>query len=378
MTRVLNMLNTLLPPSTCGQSISPTSCRPLKCDLNHRSTSLNVSPEITIAVVGPSGVGKSNFMQHALDLEKPPTTPVVFKKVSLDGSIFRVRLLEIDVESISFDDHSNEIIWPDVIEGHSIKDQPIDGVLNLFDSTDLTTITKHPRLHSKFLSTLGIPWQQFANNIVEVVMENQNPSITIACKCDSECLADEETFVSARRILGSVKVHQTASDEPTSQKRCISTIVGAVVRRSQFTGKFFPAPLRFSFFFVLLFFPGQRAACRESLFMQEGPSAAPVVWISRCMSTGHLTAISTILPLSNVAHIPVCRPRWNHLRLTKISLCLVPFPLNCVLGFLFKYWEDLIANLTQLIVVTRAPTPRQTDLAPPCCLDVASYPCIPQ
>lgn len=155
MTRPFIRLNTSVGSGACGDSISPTTCRSLKFDQNHRSVMPTAAPEINIAVVGPSGVGKSNFMKHALDLESPPTSPMVFKKVSLDGSIFRVRLLEINIQSISYDDTCNEIIWPEIVK-ESINGQSIDGILNLFDSSDLTTITKHPRFHRELIRSFAI------------------------------------------------------------------------------------------------------------------------------------------------------------------------------------------------------------------------------
>ena len=85
--------------------------------------------EVVIAVLGAESVGKSTFLQLALDLKKAPSTPFASKKASLEGLISVIRLVEIDVEDVEVEAES--LIWPE-----SVGDQPIpaiDGVLLMYN-----------------------------------------------------------------------------------------------------------------------------------------------------------------------------------------------------------------------------------------------------
>ena len=96
--------------------------------------------EVNIAVLGASGVGKSTFMQCALDLKKTSNSPVSSKKVSLEGSISVVRLLELNMADVGEEDDSLQ--WPETIGDHSLP--PIDGVLLLFDVMSRKTFDALP------------------------------------------------------------------------------------------------------------------------------------------------------------------------------------------------------------------------------------------
>lgn len=83
-------------------------------------------------MVGEDNAGKSSFIQCALDMKSAPSSFITRKKMSLNGSIYNVRLLEIDLRQVRID-QDRRIIWPQME-----KEKPapnIDGVLLLHDST---------------------------------------------------------------------------------------------------------------------------------------------------------------------------------------------------------------------------------------------------
>lgn len=64
----------------------------------------------------------------------------------MDGAIYVVRLLEIAIHKITLDDRGR-IIWPKFLGEQALP--PIDGVLCLFDSTDLRTVSQYPQVLGK-------------------------------------------------------------------------------------------------------------------------------------------------------------------------------------------------------------------------------------
>ena len=96
--------------------------------------------DVSIAVIGSAGVGKSTFMQRSLDLKAFPRSPITSKKVSLEGSISVVRLIELDVTEISIIDDA--LRWPKVIDGYPVP--RIDGLLLLYDVLNYATFDALP------------------------------------------------------------------------------------------------------------------------------------------------------------------------------------------------------------------------------------------
>jgi hypothetical protein len=93
--------------------------------------SRNGFPEVTIAVVGEENAGKTSFVKCALDMKNPPHSTCSRKKMSLDGSVYIVHLLEVDLAQVQFD--QRKIIWPRT--GSASSAPAIDGVLVLHDAT---------------------------------------------------------------------------------------------------------------------------------------------------------------------------------------------------------------------------------------------------
>ncbi|KAI5286925.1 hypothetical protein KEM54_006380 [Ascosphaera aggregata] len=160
-------------------------------------------PHVDIAVLGATGSGKSTFIQHTLDLKSTPTSQVSAKKMSLEGKIYLVRLHEIEISE-------GCIIWPQGLYGQPLP--PMDGIITLFDSSDLSTVIRHSQIFSS-LTKIGIP------------------VVIAACKCDLPPSADPTMFEQTKQLLGCVKVHRTAMNDETSHKKCVSSILHQISNR---------------------------------------------------------------------------------------------------------------------------------------------------
>ena len=100
---------------------------------------------MNIAVLGPTGVGKSTFIQCALELEKTIASSFSSKKVSLEGSISVVLLVELNVNDVGV--VNNSVRWPDNVEDHVLP--LIDGALVINDIMDLSSFDTLPKLLSE-------------------------------------------------------------------------------------------------------------------------------------------------------------------------------------------------------------------------------------
>ena len=88
---------------------------------------------MNIAVIGGDGVGKSTFVQRALDLPSPSATKAADRKIPYDGTLYRIRLLEISIDDVEIDD-DDTVSWPDSVADRMMPH--IDGVLTLYDVAD--------------------------------------------------------------------------------------------------------------------------------------------------------------------------------------------------------------------------------------------------
>ena len=101
---------------------------------------------MTIAVAGEENAGKTSFVKCALDMKHPPTSPMNKKKMSLNGSVYIVHLMEVDLTHVRFDEDKN-IIWP-----RAGRDTApvIDGVLVLHDATKPDRLSLTTQLIGRF------------------------------------------------------------------------------------------------------------------------------------------------------------------------------------------------------------------------------------
>jgi hypothetical protein len=102
--------------------------------------------EINIAVLGASAVGKSTFIQRAFNLRIIPTSHFTVRKMSIDGNVYLVRLIELAYDDLNFDDHKR-ICWPDTIDGTPVP--IIDGAFTLYDVMNKESLVQVPETLSK-------------------------------------------------------------------------------------------------------------------------------------------------------------------------------------------------------------------------------------
>lgn len=102
---------------------------------------------MVIAILGADAVGKSTFVQLALDLKKAVTSHISSKKVSLEGLISVVRLVEVDIEDVEVEDES--LLWPNLSGDQAIP--AIDGSLVMYSVLDSNSVVPLSPLLSKSL-----------------------------------------------------------------------------------------------------------------------------------------------------------------------------------------------------------------------------------
>ncbi|KAL4806870.1 ras guanine nucleotide exchange factor domain-containing protein [Aspergillus unguis] len=154
-------------------------------------------PHVSIAVVGGDKVGKTTFIQSALDMKQPLSSRSTTKKMSLDGTVYVVRLVEVHANEVSPGSNGN-LRWP--LLGNDTP-ASIEGALLLHDTT-------RPTAHSETLKMLDI----FAAASV--------PFVLVATNCDIQTL--DGPFETS---FGSYEVHRTSPDSPQKQKMCIAVIL---------------------------------------------------------------------------------------------------------------------------------------------------------
>ena len=88
-------------------------------------------------MLGASRAGKSTFIQCALDLTEPAVSHSSTKKVSLEGIVSVLRLLEFQLDDVRIaEDHC--IDWPQMV-GDQVTPR-IDGALVLCDVMDQSSM----------------------------------------------------------------------------------------------------------------------------------------------------------------------------------------------------------------------------------------------
>ncbi|KAL1979840.1 hypothetical protein VTN96DRAFT_5075 [Rasamsonia emersonii] len=171
------------------------------------------NPRVNLAVVGSRGVGKSTFIQHALDLKQPPTSPLSSKKMSLDGTVYVVNLWKILPKETSVT-QTNRIVWPLSVGEQTLP--PIDGALVLYDASSPKSIVEVSR-------------------ILHALTESRLPFELVACKCDVSHFSgrsDPVTIEQADKVLCTYTFQETSLEDPRTHKKCISSVLRSIRTRN--------------------------------------------------------------------------------------------------------------------------------------------------
>ncbi|KAJ5206819.1 Guanine-nucleotide dissociation stimulator CDC25 [Penicillium cf. griseofulvum] len=182
-----------------GEPIKPTGFH------QEKESSKGGFPEVTIAVVGEENAGKTSFVKCALDMKNPPSSTMNKKKMSLNGSVYIVHLMEVDLTQIQLD-QDKKIIWPRA--GRDQTPPVIDAVLVLHDAT------KPDRL-------------SLTTDLIYSLAASDFPFLQVACKCDVNPEPLEDTEVDA--IHDRYEIYRTSFSSPRSQRMCIALVLGAVI-----------------------------------------------------------------------------------------------------------------------------------------------------
>lgn len=98
-------------------------------------------------VLGAEGVGKSTFVQKALDVPYPTASRAAERKIFVKGDDYIVRLLEVSIDDVDWDDDDEMVIWPETIDDKMMP--KIDGVLVLYSIKDESSLETVPEMLSK-------------------------------------------------------------------------------------------------------------------------------------------------------------------------------------------------------------------------------------
>ncbi len=116
---------------------------------------------LSIAVIGASGVGKSQFIRTAMSLPPPPKPLVsppdpktMTARIVVDNVSYTVALFELDLqyfESEYFDGQHRQVKWPKQMNGTILP--RVHGVLFLYDVMNRESINYLPETLSKSSSS---------------------------------------------------------------------------------------------------------------------------------------------------------------------------------------------------------------------------------
>ena len=213
--------------------------------------------EVILAVLGAKDAGKSTFVRCALDLKKPATSPSATKKVSLEGVVSVLRLLEVQINDISIDSDEN-VLWPQTSDGQSGGQSlsRVDGVLVLYDVMNQSSLTRVPSVLSESLLSLAslltlwidlmdpvratryfmaYPFLQNppveANDAfspLDAFSRAAIPTILVSSKCDKPTDSWEVDIGKIQAFcqkFEGVELFQTSANSPETHKRCVSVIL---------------------------------------------------------------------------------------------------------------------------------------------------------
>ena len=105
-------------------------------------------------MVGAKQVGKSTFIECALDLRRPLSAPIATKKVSLEGVISTLRLIEIPLGKFTLNPEEG-LVWRDATGGQDT--QRIDGALVVYDVMNQDSLNRLSAVLGELFLHLSFP-----------------------------------------------------------------------------------------------------------------------------------------------------------------------------------------------------------------------------
>ncbi|KAK7553456.1 ras guanine nucleotide exchange factor domain-containing protein [Phyllosticta citricarpa] len=171
--------------------------------------------DINIGVIGDHGVGKSQFMGRAFGIVGRPCERIETRKLSIDGAVHTVRLVEVAFKDLDLED-DDRISWPD-----KVQDAPmprIDGALMLYDVMNQESLAQVP-------------------GMLNVVHKTALPCVLVGCKCDhhpAHRQVDPAVVEQrAKTLVGELPAFRSSDGSPESQRLCLSVMLRAILASRQ-------------------------------------------------------------------------------------------------------------------------------------------------
>ncbi|KAF2157763.1 ras GEF [Myriangium duriaei CBS 260.36] len=164
--------------------------------------------DVNIAVLGNEKVGKSTFIQRALDLDADDLQSLPSRILAIGGSLCMVRMFEMRIEEV-YRGENEALCWPDRIE--SI---PMHGVITLYDVGNKASFRLVPE-------------------VLNAVNKMSLPSVLAACKCDirdgGRQLEPKAIGQRASSAFDRITTLQTSENTTESFRKAISALLRVVV-----------------------------------------------------------------------------------------------------------------------------------------------------
>ncbi|TGJ86786.1 hypothetical protein E0Z10_g1947 [Xylaria hypoxylon] len=178
---------------------------------------------LSIAVIGASGVGKSQFIRTAMSLPPLPKPQIptsdpkpTTARIVVDNVPYPVALFELDLqyfESESFDGRNQQVKWPKQMNGTILP--RVHGVFFLYDVMNRESINYLPET-------------------LNAIVNSSLPAVLVATKCDNPVSArhiDADAAAAAcKPCLASFK---TSTEKPETARMALSTLLRAVILGTQ-------------------------------------------------------------------------------------------------------------------------------------------------
>jgi ABC-type Mn2+/Zn2+ transport system ATPase subunit len=103
--------------------------------------------DLNIAVIGARGSGKSTFIRRALGLPEASTTANCSRRMTIDGTPYMVRFLEMAFSDVHVGDRSI-IKWPETV--HDFATPRMHAAVTLYDVTNHESLGKVPEMLSRY------------------------------------------------------------------------------------------------------------------------------------------------------------------------------------------------------------------------------------
>ncbi|KAI0541667.1 ras guanine nucleotide exchange factor domain-containing protein [Xylaria digitata] len=175
---------------------------------------------LSIAVIGASGVGKSQFIRTAMSLpplskpQAPSSDPKpITARILVDNVPYAVALFELDLQYFESESFDGQVKWPKQMNGTILP--RVHGVLFLYDVMNRESIN-------------------YFRETFNAIVNSSLPAVLVATKCDNpESLRDIDADAVAGACKPCLANFKTSIDKPETAQMALSTLLRAVILGTQ-------------------------------------------------------------------------------------------------------------------------------------------------